>query len=142
MAEKLPCKNGTLKVGILAIQGAFSEHKTCLLKAKEQMLKDFKDFELDIVEVRCADHLKDLIGLIIPGGESTVMGKSLDKNGFGSAIKTWMDDARKPVVWGTCAGMILLAKDLQRMKTGGQSHVRNVYLIFALFHQFNNSSSF
>ena len=118
-AEKI-----TLKVGILAIQGAFYEHQVCLLSAKEQIANQNKELSLEIVEVKRADHLNGLDGIIIPGGESTVMGKSLEKDGFGDAVKSWMDRASKPVVWGTCAGMILLAKDLQRTKTGGQCYVR------------------
>ena len=123
-ANQEPNDNISLKIGILAIQGAFFEHHACLLKAKEQIDVESREFGLDVVEVKRADHLEGIDGLIIPGGESTVMGKSLEKDGFGDAIKSWMDRIPKPVVWGTCAGMILLAKNLQQTKTGGQYYVR------------------
>ena len=114
-----------LKIGVLAIQGAFYEHQACLLGAKEQV-SDYKiDFTLEVVDVRTSDHLQGLDGIIIPGGESTVMAKSLEKDGFGDAVKSWMNGSSKPVVWGTCAGMILLAREAQHAKTGGQFFVSN-----------------
>ncbi len=116
------------KIGILAIQGAFLEHKTCLTKAIKSIRDNCKDenLEIEILEVRDAKDMTDLDALIIPGGESTTMGKSLDRNGFKNHIKSWMNQQdRKPVVWGTCAGMILLANNLEGVKDGGQSNVRS-----------------
>ena len=60
-------------------------------------------------------------GLIIPGGESTVMGHLLKKNAFLQKIKNWLDDGEdQKFVWGTCAGLILLANQLENAKEGGQ----------------------
>ena len=61
-------------------------------------------------------------GLIIPGGESTVMGHLLKKNAFLLAIKNWLKDSEgdQKFVWGTCAGLILLADQLENAKEGGQ----------------------
>ena len=61
-------------------------------------------------------------GLIIPGGESTVMGHLLKKNAFLLAIKNWLKDSGgdQKFVWGTCAGLILLADQLENAKEDGQ----------------------
>ena len=124
MAAVNECGDRTsIKIGILSIQGAFYEHQACLLSAKEEIAVQDKDIVLSIIDVKRADHLPELDGIIIPGGESTVMGKSLERDGFGEAVKSWMNRPSKPVIWGTCAGMILLANDLQRTKTGGQCYV-------------------
>ncbi len=94
-------KNGNIppKVGVLALQGAFIEHV--------QMLKDLG---ADVREVRLPEELENLDGLIIPGGESTTIGKLMTAYGLTEPIKK-MAAGEKPV-WGTCAGMILLAKDI------------------------------
>lgn len=62
------------------------------------------------VEVRRAEQLQDLDGLIIPGGESTTMGKLMVTYDLLDPLKELIRSGRP--VWGTCAGMILLAKDL------------------------------
>ena len=60
-------------------------------------------------------------GLIIPGGESTVMGHLLKKNAFLQKIKNWLNNGEdQKFVWGTCAGLILLANQLENAKEGGQ----------------------
>ena len=135
-----------LKVGILAIQGAFSEHKTCLARAINDInalnkAEGKPGASLDAIEVRERSHVEGLDAMIIPGGESTAMGKSLERNGFGEAIKSWMVQSKKPIVWGTCAGMILLANDLEHTKIGGQAHVSTNSLVvgtFSLLHDQNS----
>ena len=117
-----------VKVGVLAIQGAFSEHKTCLIKASKQIGDDTKtsndrQLKVEVVEVRTASDMDGLNGLIIPGGESTVISRSFDKNGFGDAVKGWIKEQESPVVWGTCAGMIMLSNNIENSKTGGQTLV-------------------
>ena len=90
------------KIGILALQGAFAEH--------EQVLKAL---DVETVQIRnqqdCETHA-DLDGLILPGGESTVMGKLLHDLDLFEPIKTKIN-AGLPV-FGTCAGLILLAKTI------------------------------
>jgi 5'-phosphate synthase pdxT subunit len=89
-----------MKIGVLALQGDFAEHITMLMGIGSQA-----------VEVRLPAQLEDLDGLIIPGGESTTMGKLAVYYGFMGAICEFA--ASKPV-WGTCAGAILLSKDAHR----------------------------
>lgn len=89
-----------MKIGVLALQGAFAEHI--------QMLSSLG---VDAVEVRRADQLEDLDGLIIPGGESTTIGMLAVEFGLFQPLK--MFAAEKPV-WGTCAGAIFLSRDAKR----------------------------
>lgn len=85
-------------VGVLALQGAFIEH--------EQRLRDLG---ADPVEVRLPEDLRGLDGLIIPGGESTTIGKLATTFGL---IEPLRDFARAKPTWGTCAGLIFLARDI------------------------------
>jgi len=94
-------ENGNIapKIGVLALQGAFIEH-----------VKMLKDMGADTREVRLPQDLEGLDGLIIPGGESTTIGKLMTLYNLIEPIKQFAVQ-HKPV-WGTCAGMILLAKDI------------------------------
>ncbi len=87
-----------MKIGVLALQGAFLEHE-----------KKLRALGAEVVEVRLPEDLKGLDGLIIPGGESTTIGKLAVEYGL---IEPLQDFARKKATWGTCAGMIFLAKDI------------------------------
>jgi pyridoxal 5'-phosphate synthase pdxT subunit len=88
-------------LGVLALQGAFREHGAVLQR-------------LGVAhrEVRLPEHLEGVEGLIIPGGESTVIGKLMLKDGLDEAIRSFAADGG--ALWGTCAGMILLAQDVGR----------------------------
>lgn len=109
------------RVGVLAIQGAFAEHTRMLTKAAAQLGQEAR---IVVIEVRRCDQLSGLAGLIIPGGESTTMSLFLGQNGFGNALKSWIENERgKGVVWGTCAGLILLSNELKEQKSGGQALV-------------------
>lgn len=88
-----------IKVGVLSLQGAFKEHVTRL-----------KECGVSIVEVRLPEQLKDIDGLIIPGGESTTINKLLKKYKFKENLDKFYRE-RKPI-FGTCAGLILLAKNI------------------------------
>ncbi|MFZ5639464.1 MAG: pyridoxal 5'-phosphate synthase glutaminase subunit PdxT [Bacillota bacterium] len=88
-----------MKIGVLALQGAFREH--------EQMLRKL---DSETVQVRREHDLEGIDGLIIPGGESTTIGKLLIEWQLFDKIKE-MGASGLPV-FGTCAGMILLAKDI------------------------------
>lgn len=85
-----------MKIGILALQGAFSEHIHML-----------RQLGVEAVEVRLPEELKDLDGLIIPGGESTAIGKLVVMYQLMDPLRQF---ASERPVWGTCAGMILMAK--------------------------------
>jgi pyridoxal 5'-phosphate synthase pdxT subunit len=88
-------------IGVLALQGAFIEHMQALQR-----------IGVGSREVRLPERLEELDGLIIPGGESTVIGKLMVKYGLDDAIRDFA--ARGGAIWGTCAGMILLARDVGR----------------------------
>ena len=86
--------------------------------------------EIEVVDVRKPSQLADLDGLIIPGGESTTLSVFLRKNNFEEALKAWMFNEDKPgVVWGTCAGLILMSEDVAGQKQGGQITVSALYNI-------------
>jgi 5'-phosphate synthase pdxT subunit len=85
-----------MKIGVLALQGAFSEH-----------IRILKRLGAQAVEVRRPAEMDGLDGLIIPGGESTTIVKLADAYGLREPIRR-MARAGKPVM-GTCAGLILLA---------------------------------
>jgi len=84
-----------LRIGVLALQGNFREHA--------QMLRSLG---VDAVEIRKADQLEDLDGLVIPGGESTTFMRLMSLNGLDEALRHF----ERPV-FGTCAGMIVLDRD-------------------------------
>lgn len=89
-----------MKIGVLAMQGAFIEHQRMLEK-----------LGVEAVQVRTAQQLKEIDGLIIPGGESTTIGKLIVEFGLDSII---LERAKEGMpIFGTCAGMIILAKDIQ-----------------------------
>jgi 5'-phosphate synthase pdxT subunit len=88
-----------MKIGVLALQGDFREHVEML-----------KRLGVEPVEVRLPEQLRDLDGLIIPGGESTTIGKLATQYGLIEPIRR-MAAQGKPI-WGTCAGMIVLARDV------------------------------
>jgi pyridoxal 5'-phosphate synthase pdxT subunit len=92
------------RVGVLAIQGDYAAHAAALIEAGAEP-----------VLVRTPEALATLDGLIIPGGESTTMLRFLERGGFLEALKTFAET--KPT-FGTCAGCILLAKDVQHPAQG------------------------
>ena len=89
-----------MKIGVLALQGAFIEHINIL-----------RGLGVDAVEVRLPADLAGLDGLIIPGGESTTIGKLADTYEMMAPLR---DFAGAKPVWGTCAGMIFMAKEIGR----------------------------
>jgi 5'-phosphate synthase pdxT subunit len=91
-----------MKIGVLALQGAFAEHAAKLRGLGHQP-----------VEVRLPRDLQGLDGLIIPGGESTTIGKLAVQYGLMEPIRALAE--RKPV-WGTCAGAIFLSRDAKRQQ--------------------------
>jgi 5'-phosphate synthase pdxT subunit len=90
---------GDTRIGVLALQGDFAEHIAAL-----------KSLGIDAVEVRKVSQLDGLDGLIIPGGESTTITKLMDAYGFREALRSAVDAGL--AVWGTCAGMIVMAREL------------------------------
>ncbi len=89
-----------LKIGVLALQGSFQEHLVVLEKIGTKT-----------VEIRLPEQLQNIDGLIIPGGESTTIGKLLVDFKLLEPLRKF---GKKKAIWGTCAGAILLSKDAQR----------------------------
>ena len=87
------------RVGVLAIQGDYAAHATALSETGAEPC-----------EIRKPDQLRELDGLILPGGESTTMLKFLEKRGFFEALEEF---ARERPIFGTCAGAILLAREVR-----------------------------
>lgn len=100
-----PVENN-VKIGVLAMQGAFLEHANMLRK-----------IGVTPVEVRLPEDLVGLAGLIIPGGESTTIGKLAAQYGLMGPLHRFIDEGK--AVWGTCAGLIFLAKDIGATGSGG-----------------------
>jgi len=91
------------KIGILALQGAFIEHQQALQRCGAQP-----------VQVRSIKQLEQVDGLIIPGGESTTIGKLMQAYQMDTAIRNRAEQGM--AIWGTCAGMILLAREIIGME--------------------------
>jgi 5'-phosphate synthase pdxT subunit len=106
-----------LTVGVLALQGAFSEHIQLLRQAAANLLTS--DFTWRFIEVRTPAELAQCEGLIIPGGESTAMSLVAARSGLLEPLRDFVKVLRRPT-WGTCAGLILLAESANRTKKGGQ----------------------
>jgi 5'-phosphate synthase pdxT subunit len=109
-----------MDVGILAVQGAFAEH--------EQMLSGLGARTFEIRQAR--DLRRHMDGLVIPGGESTVQGKLLRELGMFDDIRARIQDGLP--VWGTCAGLLLLARRIANderswLATMDITAVRNAY---------------
>jgi 5'-phosphate synthase pdxT subunit len=88
-----------MKAGVLSLQGAFREHCEVL-----------DALGVDAVEVRVPEHLSGVDALFLPGGESTTMSRLLDTSGLFDPVRELVHDGVP--TFGTCAGMILLARDV------------------------------
>ncbi|HDR8128534.1 MULTISPECIES: pyridoxal 5'-phosphate synthase glutaminase subunit PdxT [Bacillus cereus group] len=88
-----------VKIGVLGLQGAVREH-----------VKSVEASGAEAVVVKRIEQLEEIDGLILPGGESTTMRRLIDKYAFMEPLRTFAKSG-KPM-FGTCAGMILLAKTL------------------------------
>ncbi len=91
-----------MKIGVLALQGDFAEHIAVLRR-----------IGVDAFEVRLPQQLADLNGLIIPGGESTTIGKLAVHYGLMDPLKEF---GQQKAIWGTCAGAIFISKDAHRQQ--------------------------
>lgn len=91
-----------MKIGVLALQGDFEEHITIL-----------EHLDVVVVEVRLPEHLQGLDGMIIPGGESTTIGKLAIDFGLMEPMRQF---GKEKAIWGTCAGAIFLSRDARRQQ--------------------------
>jgi 5'-phosphate synthase pdxT subunit len=89
-----------MRIGVLALQGDFDRHAKALARCGVQA-----------VEVRKPEQLADVDGLVMPGGESTTLLKLMDAWGFVPALEKFHAEGRP--IFGTCAGLILLARDVE-----------------------------
>ena len=94
-----PARPAPVRIGVLALQGDFALHSQALERS-----------EVDAVEVRKPEALADLDGLILPGGESTTLLRLIDEWNFVPALERF--HATGKPVFGTCAGLILLAREV------------------------------
>jgi 5'-phosphate synthase pdxT subunit len=88
-----------MKIGVLALQGAVTEHIDMIGKAGGEG-----------VAIKRPEQLEDIRGLIIPGGESTTIGKLMRRYGFIEALQAF--SAQGKPIFGTCAGLIVIAKEI------------------------------
>jgi len=108
-----------VKIGVLALQGDFDRHAKALARCG-----------VEAVEVRKPEQLADVDGLIMPGGESTTLLKLMDEWGFVPALQKFHAGGRP--IFGTCAGLILLARDVEGPKQASLGFIdlaveRNAY---------------
>jgi pyridoxal 5'-phosphate synthase pdxT subunit len=100
-----------VKIGVLALQGDFERHRKALARANDADT-GVPGEPFESVEIRKPEELRAVDGLIIPGGESTTLLKLMDHWGFAPAIEKF--HAEDKPIFGTCAGLILLARDVDR----------------------------
>lgn len=95
-----------MRVGVIAIQGDFEKHIDALYRTGHD--------KLETVEVRTPEELAKVDRAILPGGESTTVGLLMQRYGLGDALKQAGKDGMP--LWGTCMGMIMLAKEIEDRK--------------------------
>lgn len=99
-----------LRIGILSYHGDVIEHKTALMNAACEL-----NLAIEVVEVRSISSLSNLSALIIPGGESNIMYKLATRYGVFEKLK------KIPCIFGTCAGAIMLSKEIEGAEDGQKS---------------------
>ena len=107
-----------LTIGVLALQGAFVEHISLLQRAATHT-SSLQNLSLDFIEVRTPSELASCAALILPGGESTAISLIAARCGLLEPLREFVKLHRKPV-WGTCAGLILLAESANKSRAAGQ----------------------
>ncbi len=95
-----------MRIGVLGLQGAVSEHIEALQRAMREL-----NLEGEVFALKRREDLDGLSGLIIPGGESTTIFKLLSRNGLFETLRELILDGLP--VMGTCAGLIMLAKEIE-----------------------------
>lgn len=87
-----------MRIGVLALQGDFEEHSSALQR-----------LGVEVVEIRLPEDLHDIDGIVIPGGESTTIGKLARQYGLVEELKKL---SNKIPFWGTCGGLVFMAADV------------------------------
>ncbi|SHK11171.1 pyridoxal phosphate synthase yaaE subunit [Alicyclobacillus tolerans] len=96
-----------MKIGVVAVQGAFREHQRML-----------NQLGVDTIEIKRSQHLENLNGIVLPGGESTSIGKLMREYGLIEPIREMVQQGTP--IFGTCAGMIVMAKTIS---SGEEPHL-------------------
>ncbi|MCE5172159.1 pyridoxal 5'-phosphate synthase glutaminase subunit PdxT [Paenibacillus profundus] len=99
-----------MNIGVLALQGAVAEH-----------MRSLEEAGVKAVAVKRPEQLDELQGLVIPGGESTTIGKLMRKYGFIDAIRAF--SAQGKPIFGTCAGLIVLANHIESQQGPEEPHL-------------------
>ncbi|GCE26290.1 pyridoxal 5'-phosphate synthase subunit PdxT [Dictyobacter alpinus] len=97
--------NPTLRIGVLALQGDFAAH-----------IRMLRELGVDATAVRLPEQLDEIDGIILPGGESTTIGKLMIVYGLHEVLQRKIREGVP--VWGTCAGLILLARETDNALAG------------------------
>lgn len=100
-----------LRIGILGLQGDFEAHLKALQSAAQRL-----NLDVEGVIVKRPQHLSDLDGIILPGGESTTIGKLMELYDLKEPLQRLINQGVP--VWGTCAGLILLARETDNALAG------------------------
>lgn len=123
LSENASTPSSSLTVGVLALQGAFVEHISLLQRAAATLAQKnhalLSETSLNFIEVRTPAELASCAALILPGGESTAISLIAERCGLLEPLRDFVKLQRKPV-WGTCAGLILLAESANKSKATGQ----------------------
>ncbi|KAI0376093.1 SNO glutamine amidotransferase [Hypomontagnella monticulosa] len=108
-------------VGVLALQGGFSEHLNSLRRAATHIstLSSPSIPTFDFIEVRTPELLAKCDALVIPGGESTTLSLVAAQSGLLEPLREFVKVKKRPT-WGTCAGLIFLSEQASSAKRGGQ----------------------
>ncbi|XP_046839820.1 pyridoxal 5'-phosphate synthase subunit PdxT-like [Xenia sp. Carnegie-2017] len=109
-----------VNVGILAIQGGFSEHESALLNCLKENGGVIDGVVLRVRKVTEICDLQDLNGLIIPGGESSVNSQIMSEEMI-EELANWSSN-QKHFVFGTCAGLITMSKNIENAFPGQENH--------------------
>ena len=109
-------------IGVLALQGAFREHVN-MLEAVRPELKPALEYH--VITVRTPEELSQCDALVIPGGESTTMSLVAERSSLLEPLRAFVKVQQKPT-WGTCAGMILLSEEANRVKKQGQELIGGI----------------
>lgn len=117
----------SITIGILAMQGAFREHfnhieKLNPLPPRKNIIDS--DCNVKALLVRNPNDLARCQGLIIPGGESTAIALGAERASLLEPLRKWVRDGNP--TWGTCAGMIMLAREASGIKKGGQELIGGI----------------
>src|SRR5437899_12117347 len=103
--------NSKLRIGVLALQGEFEAHLKALHSAASEL-----GSEIEAKPIRLPMQLEELDGIILPGGESTTIGKLMMLYGLQEPLQHKIREGVP--IWGTCAGLILLATETDNVLAG------------------------